>query len=144
MICLGVNLFFEARNQPEKGKVWVMDVVTNRVDHKAFPDTVCDVVTQPKAFSWYFFMKEDVPEDALDWPAYVRMEYKNNPTELAALEECLFLAKQHLLNGSPDRTGGSLYYMTPSGLGSQLAKIDSYSVVKTIQDHMFLDQINWR
>lgn len=51
--CMAVNIYHEARNQPEHGMFGVGEVVMNRVDSDRFPDTVCGVVTDPNAFSWY-------------------------------------------------------------------------------------------
>ncbi len=121
-----------------------MDVVANRVDHKAFPDSFCEVIKQRKAFSWYWYIGKEMPRDELDWVAYVRSKYRHEPVELAALSRSLLLAKQHLISDPKDRTGGSLYYMTPVGLKNQKRNIKSYQLVASIQDHMFFNNINWR
>jgi len=59
VICLATAIFFEARDQPITGQELVADVVMNRVEHERFPDTVCDVVYQPKAFSFTHDGKSD-------------------------------------------------------------------------------------
>ena len=41
----------EAEGEPEEGKRLVIDTILNRVDHENFPDTVHDVIYQPKAFT---------------------------------------------------------------------------------------------
>ena len=41
----------EAEGEPEEGKRLVIDTILNRVDHERFPDTVHDVIYQPKAFT---------------------------------------------------------------------------------------------
>ena len=41
----------------------VAEVTLNRVASPDFPDTVCDVVWQPKAFSWTHDGKSDRPKD---------------------------------------------------------------------------------
>lgn len=41
----------EAEGEPEDGKRMVIDTALNRVDHKAFPDTIYDVIYQPHQFS---------------------------------------------------------------------------------------------
>jgi N-acetylmuramoyl-L-alanine amidase len=44
--CLAKNIYFEARGEPEKGKIAVAQVTVNRVNDPRFPDTVCEVVNQ--------------------------------------------------------------------------------------------------
>ena len=44
--CMAQNIYFEAGNQPLAGKIAVSQVVLNRVEHYAYPDTVCGVVYQ--------------------------------------------------------------------------------------------------
>ena len=51
-VCLATAIFFEARDQPITGQEMVAEVVLNRVEHSRFPDTVCDVVYQERAFSF--------------------------------------------------------------------------------------------
>lgn len=41
----------EAEGEPEEGKRLVIDTILNRVDSDRFPDTVYDVIYQPKAFT---------------------------------------------------------------------------------------------
>lgn len=52
LMCLVAAIFFEARGEPHVGQELVAEVVMNRVEHERFPDTVCDVVYEPKAFSF--------------------------------------------------------------------------------------------
>ena len=55
--CLANNIYFEANNQSEKGRIAVGLVTMNRVATKEFPKTVCGVVKQQKRqtcqFSWW-------------------------------------------------------------------------------------------
>lgn len=44
--CLTEALYFEARGESVKGQFAVAEVILNRVDSAAFPDTVCGVVKQ--------------------------------------------------------------------------------------------------
>ena len=50
--CLAMNIYQEARGEPEIGKFAVAAVTMNRVKNKYYPSTVCGVVWQPKQFSW--------------------------------------------------------------------------------------------
>ena len=55
--CLAQNIYHEARNEPEQGKVAVAFVTINRVKSGEFPDTICGVVEQKInstcQFSWF-------------------------------------------------------------------------------------------
>ncbi len=44
--CLAEALYFEARGESLVGQVAVAEVILNRVDDSAYPDSVCDVVRQ--------------------------------------------------------------------------------------------------
>jgi len=52
LVCLALNIYHEARNQPTIGQVAVGQVVMNRVRDERFPDTVCGVVKQGQTYSW--------------------------------------------------------------------------------------------
>jgi len=81
--CLAQNIYFEAGNQPLAGKIAVSQVVLNRVEHYAYPDTICGVVYDAKwkenwkgnmvpvrnqcQFSWFCDGKSDEPVDSATW-----------------------------------------------------------------------------
>jgi spore germination cell wall hydrolase CwlJ-like protein len=44
--CLAEALYFEARGETVEGQVAVAEVILNRVDNRAFPNTVCGVIRQ--------------------------------------------------------------------------------------------------
>lgn len=44
--CLSEALYFEARGESIKGQVAVAEVILNRVDSPAYPDSVCGVINQ--------------------------------------------------------------------------------------------------
>ncbi len=44
--CLAEALYFEARGESVKGQFAVAEVIMNRVDSPAYPDTICGVITQ--------------------------------------------------------------------------------------------------
>jgi hypothetical protein len=49
MKCLADAIYFEARGEPELGRVAVAQVVLNRLKNPAYPDTICGVVYQNKS-----------------------------------------------------------------------------------------------
>ena len=73
LTCLAVAIFFEARAEPIEGMEAVANVIINRVEDSRYPDTVCDVVWEPKQFSWTHDGLTDDPEahtghqDKLAW-----------------------------------------------------------------------------
>lgn len=42
--CLARAIYYEARNEPAMGQLAVAEVVLNRVSHRLYPNSVCDVV----------------------------------------------------------------------------------------------------
>ena len=74
--CLALNMYFEARNESELGKLAVSHVVLNRVSDKRFPNTVCDVIRQGGEtrrhrcqFSWWCDGRSDRPRNTSVWKA---------------------------------------------------------------------------
>ncbi len=67
LMCLAMNVFWEARDQPIAGQVAVAQVTISRVYDPKYPDNVCGVVHQLKQFSWYWDGKSDVPREAKAW-----------------------------------------------------------------------------
>lgn len=57
LVCLALNVYHEARDQPFIGQVAVAQVVMNRVRDPRYPDTPCEVVKQGPTYSW----AEDFP-----------------------------------------------------------------------------------
>jgi N-acetylmuramoyl-L-alanine amidase len=57
LVCLALNVYHEARDQPFIGQVAVAQVVMNRVRDDRYPDNVCDVVKQGPTYAW----KQDFP-----------------------------------------------------------------------------------
>ena len=66
IICLALNIYHEARDQPVLGQIAVSQVVLNRVNDPRYPNSVCRVVRQAKyskktrqpikwecSFSWF-------------------------------------------------------------------------------------------
>ena len=52
LMCLAVAVFFEARGEPMVGKEAVANVIINRVEDRRYPNSVCAVVNEHKAFSY--------------------------------------------------------------------------------------------
>ena len=80
LMCLALNVYFEARSESMASQLAVSLVVMNRVKDHRFPDTVCDVVKQgikykksgkpvlnACSFSWHCDGKSDVPKNKKAW-----------------------------------------------------------------------------
>ena len=76
LICMALNVYYEARNQPVEGQMAVTYTVLNRVKDNRYPDKVCDVVYEGQhskitgmplrdrcQFSLYCDGKPDTPHD---------------------------------------------------------------------------------
>ncbi len=71
--CLALNIYHEARGEPEAGQYAVAEVTMNRVASKHYPGTVCEVVYQGGwdkhyrryvgAFSWTELSTLEEPKD---------------------------------------------------------------------------------
>ena len=77
LMCLALNVYFEARNDSMVGQYAVAQVVMNRVQSSKFPNDVCSVVKQSRndgtcQFSWYCDGKSDKPRETYAW-AYAQM-----------------------------------------------------------------------
>ncbi len=65
LTCLALNVYYEARGEPKKGKLAVAKVTLNRVSSRRFPNTICDAVYEQRwdkrrrryvgAFAWTEF-----------------------------------------------------------------------------------------
>jgi len=142
--CHAVNLWFEARNQSDAGKLGVLDVVLNRVNNDSFPKDHCSVIKQYKAFSWYLYLGRLMPEDETQWSYWLEEEYIDNSVEATALLRCLSLAETHYVRNSA--ANSAVYYMTPEALLKLAGRGSIISVegVNAIDSHVFLDNIVWR
>ena len=97
--CLALNIYHEARGEPQDGQLAVAQVVMNRVADQRFPNNVCGVVKQGGEvargrcqFSWWCDGRSDRPGDARAW------------------QESLALAQGVLAGEFEDPTGGALWY----------------------------------
>lgn len=112
--CLALNIYFEARSEGEKGQLAVGHVVMNRVAHRGYPGSVCEVVKQGGEakrhrcqFSWWCDGRSDQPAHRKAWRRALR------------------LASEIFLGRSQDPTNGALWY--------HAAYVDPYWSKKLLQ-----------
>ena len=112
--CLADNIYFEALTESEAGQIAVANVTMNRVKSKHFPNSVCDVVWEPKQFSWTHDGKSD------------------KPSSQKAYKEVYEIAKAVYDGNIVDITEGSTFYhadyVDPSWnkVMTRVAKIDTH------------------
>ncbi len=99
-LCLVTAIFFEARSEPVEGQFAVAQVIINRVNDPRWPDNICDVVNQPRQFSYTHDGKSDRIEDYT----------KGDPIEQGAAEMAKKIAREALSN--PDNRLTSTHYHT--------------------------------
>lgn len=65
--CLALNVYHEARSEPDQGKFAVAQVTINRVRSPRYPDSICKVVWQRGQFSWTRDGRPDFPHERRAW-----------------------------------------------------------------------------
>lgn len=61
LLWLTLNVYHEARSEPQVGQVAIVHVTLNRAFEQNMP--IKEVVTQPYQFSWTFQKKSYIPDD---------------------------------------------------------------------------------
>ena len=92
--CLALTLYYEARGEPDLGKIAVGHVVMNRVQDERYPASVCGVVQQGGQevryrcqFSWWCDGQSDTPANMEAWDRSqaiaraIYWGYSKDPTE---------------------------------------------------------------
>lgn len=92
--CMAKNIYYEARSEPVEGQIAVAQVTLNRVDHNNWPDNICDVVYQPKQFSWTWTVKDQDPKD------------------MVAYKRAITIARDVMIGNVVDPTGNATFYHT--------------------------------
>jgi len=95
--CLSRTIYWEAKNEGVAGMEAIANVVMNRLGHKGFPNTICEVVRQGREqgacqFSWWCDGRSDDAEE--DKPYAIAKE----------------ISRKALNRQLPDRTGGAMYF----------------------------------
>ncbi len=100
--CLTLNIYHEARGEPDAGKYAVASVTLNRVASKHYPETVCDVVYQKR---WDYLRKRYV--SAFSWT-----ELDSTPvtTNTRAWQEAARIAEEVYYNPDAHNLKGALFY----------------------------------
>ena len=134
--CMALNLYFEARGEPDTGMLAVGHVVMNRLADPRFPDTVCGVVKQGGErvrhrcqFSWWCDGKSDVPQELDEWQrarTLARSVYWGrgvDPTQGATFYHADYVAPswRHAFDRGP-KIGQHIFYIAQLPRRDQLAQ----------------------
>ena len=123
LMCLALNVFFEARGEPLDGKLMVIETTLNRVEDSRYPDDVCSVVYEPYAFSW---THDDKSDDPLSYPYLDRLKWE----EIRQLVEVVSKNEQILL-------GTNVTHYHKAGIEVFWSK--HYEYVGLVGSHMFYE-----
>lgn len=135
--CLAYNIYFEARSESKQGQLAVAHVTLNRVKHRKFPNSVCEVVKQARYSRWW---KEhhgrNVPvrnQCQFSWYCDGKSDRVRN---MDAWKKITQLSLLVMLNKTEDPTSGATYYYNPA-LADPYWK-DSFEQVALVDNHVFL------
>ena len=127
LMCLALNVYFEARSENMASQMAVSLVVMNRVEDHRFPDTVCEVVKQGITyknsgqpvinkcqFSWHCDGKPDRPINKQAW--------------LKAQQVASIVQDGSIVDYTEGSTHYHAYYVYPSWrkTKTKVARIDSH------------------
>lgn len=131
--CLALTIYFEARGEPDEGKIAVGHVVMNRASNPLFPSEVCQVVQQSSEkypllcqFSWWCDGRSDQPRDSQSWEkskAFARLvywHYSLDPTNGALWYHAEYVKpkwRRNLARGP--KIGQHIFYKMVSGWGKE-------------------------
>jgi N-acetylmuramoyl-L-alanine amidase len=106
LVCLALNTYHEARDQPFIGQVAVAQVVMNRVRDDRYPDNPCDVIKQGPTYSW-----------AEDYPVRHRCQFSwycdgksDKPRDTKAYEQARMIAHGVYYGNLDDFVEGATHY----------------------------------
>lgn len=124
--CMALNIYREAGHEPFEGKVAVAQVTLNRVEHTAFPDSVCDVVYQRNVFTEKVVCQ-------FSW--YCDSTHRSRPINREAYAESYEVAKKVMLEGFRlDSVKDALYYhadyVSPNWRHTKVIKIGTHIFYK--------------
>lgn len=117
--CLALNVYFEARGESMLAQKAVAWVTLNRVAHKDYPDTVCEVVWQDGQFSWTDDGNSDKPKDQEAYQLAIQAAWS------VLLEQ-----RYDLYDPTEGSTMFHAHYVEPEWT-------DSYEVTSRIDKHIF-------
>jgi N-acetylmuramoyl-L-alanine amidase len=118
---LALNMYHEARGEGPDGMQMVGEVTLTRVEHEAFPNSICAVVYQRRQFSWTHMRKNHTPNDEELW---------NVALEMA----------ENLINGEIDYfDNGATHFLNPNAVKSMPRWARTFDKVGRVGNHVFYE-----
>jgi N-acetylmuramoyl-L-alanine amidase len=114
--CMALNIYHEARGERWEGQIAVAHVTMNRVSNSEWPGTICEVVYQPKQFSWTHMIKDHTPKEKKAWA------------------QAQVIARDVMIGNTEDPTHGAEFYHA-NYVNPYWA--DDYILTKVIGNHLF-------
>ena len=114
--CLALNIYHESRGERIEGQIAVAHVTVNRVVHKEWPSTICEVVYEPMQFSWTHLIKQQTPQDYRAW------------------QNAKIIARDVMIGNVADPTKGAVFYHANYVNPSWAEFVD---LSKVIGNHLF-------
>lgn len=114
ILCLALNVYYEARGESYLGQKAVAHVTINRTKDDNYPDNICEVVYQPQQFSW-------------------TKKYQPRPKG-KAWEQAVFTAERAYVGVTKDPTGGATHFHATEVRPNWSANLKK---VRVINNHVF-------
>lgn len=115
---LALNIYHEARGEPDEGKRMVGEVTLNRVASRHYPNNVCDVVYQKSQFSW-------------------TAKNHKSPSERLAWKESLEIAEELLTDGKKSYDHLATHFLNLSAVKKPPKWANKFEYVDKIGNHVF-------
>jgi spore germination cell wall hydrolase CwlJ-like protein len=133
--CVAINVYYEARWEPEQGMQGVAYVTLNRA--KARRQSLCHVVFAYKQFSWVEQFK------VLDGEGHIKPEFRPQAND-ARWKLCKEIAREALAHPDHDFTEGSQYfvarYIFPQCLKRACSWVKNLEYVDRYGAHLFFKE----
>lgn len=133
VFCMALNIYHEARGEPVQGQFAVAQVTMNRVRANGFGNTVCEVVTKRKHFSWTNNNLTPVYQRG-KFIGY-RLKEAVVPKDMHAWSRAVKIAKVVIKGKTYDYTNGALFYHKKGAKAWWKPK--SEHVVASVGNHVF-------
>ena len=129
-MCLALNIYWEARDQPLAGQIAVAQVVVNRANDIRYPDNICEVVYEAE----YSNYESEHPTKHMCQFSWFCDGIPDEPKEETAFEWSVQVARAVLEGKTPDLTSMATHYHS-----IDVKPTWSYYYKKTIriEDHIF-------
>lgn len=128
ILCLSLNIYHEARNQPVIGQKAVAQVTMNLAQHK--PNKVCEVVFDSGKFSWTRGLTRR------EGKARARYASQLIPKETRAWETAKQIARKAVRGQLRNVVGKATHYYNPSLANPKWAA--TFTKVAHIGSHIFM------